>query len=658
MIDFQGVYKQFGTQFVLEDASFRIHPGERVGVVGPNGAGKSTVASLLVGDLTPDKGDVIIPERLKLGYLRQQIRPDQIDSSLLEYVENALPRLGAMEHEIHEIERRLPDLAPEASQRELRRLGELQSEFEHGGGYELRHRAEAALSGLGFAVSKFQEPFRALSGGWQMRAELVRALIGKPDILILDEPTNFLDVPAVEWLQGFLRDFAGTLLLISHDRFLLDSLTDTTLEVAGTKVTRYPGNYDYYIRERRARYDHLAAAKENQDRKREQLERFVERFRAKATKAASVQSRVRQIEKMEEIFLPQEIIHPPRIRLPPPPHCGLETMRLEQVGVSYDGTRWVLQNVDLRLERGEKVAVIGFNGMGKTTLLRVLAGQLAPTAGRRVMGHQVIPGYFAQEFTEVLDPNRTVFATARQAAPDVPEKELRAILGSFRFSGDATEKPVTVLSGGEKSRLALLRLLLRPANLLILDEPTTHLDIASREVLEEALREYPGTVILVSHDIAFVRKVAKTVLTLAGGAFKRYYGDYDYYKSKFAAELAADAAAREPGAPPVTASDEKRGRKRIEARQRQELYRQRKPLEERLQAAETRVEQLEAEQADLVGKLSGGGTDVDFGAVSRRLGEIQQEVAEATTEWEAATIALDEVLAAAKDAEAEQPDSR
>lgn len=647
MIDFQHVSKQFGTQFVLDDVSFRIHPGERIGIAGPNGAGKSTLCALITGDLSPDKGEIAIPKSLRLGHLRQQLRPDQVSDTLLDYAENAIPEVHAMSREIHELEAAMPALGDVEQERALKRIGQLQTDFEHLGGYTLRHRAQAILCGLGFAVEAFDKPFRQFSGGWQMRAELSRVLLADPDILILDEPTNFLDVPAVEWLRGYLQAFRGTLLLIAHDRYLLNALTEATLEVAGAKATRYPGNYDRYIEARRQRYDQLAAAKENVDRKREQLERFVERFKSKASKATQAQSKMKQLEKLEEIVLPEEIIHPPHIRLPPPPHCGAEVVRVEDAGVTYDNRRWVLRHLNFRLERGDKAALIGLNGMGKTTLLRTIAGKLRLNEGRTVLGHQVEVGYFSQDFVDTLNPANTVFATARQANPDVPEKDLRSILGSFRFSGDAVEKLVDVLSGGEKSRLALLRLLLRPANFLILDEPTSHLDIASREALERALREYGGTLLLVSHDIEFVRRVATTIFTLTPErGLTRYYGDYDYYRTKAAAESAnAEDVAESAAAETPSAAEEKKNRKREEAQRRNELYKKRRPLEEKVAAAEKQVETLSAEQAELVRQMEESVPETDYAAASRRLGEIQFALREAEEAWEQAALELENLLA-------------
>ncbi len=647
MIDFQHVSKQFGTQFVLDDVSFRIHPGERVGIVGPNGAGKSTLCALITGDISLDKGEIMVPKNLRLGHLRQQLRPDQVTASLLEYAENAVPQVAALEHEIHELEMGLPTLAEVERERALKRLGHAQTEFEHLGGYTLRHRAQAILGGLGFAPAADSRPFREFSGGWQMRAELSRVLLADPDVLILDEPTNFLDVPAVEWLRDYLREFRGTLLLIAHDRYLLNSLTEVTLEVAGSKAVRYPGNYDHYIEARRLRHDQMAAAKANQDRKREQLERFVERFKAKASKAAQAQSRMKQLEKLEEIVLPEEIIHPPHIRLPPPPHAGAETVRVEDAGVTYDGQRWVLRHLNFRLDRGEKAALIGLNGMGKTTLLRTISGKLSLNEGKTLLGHQVEVGYFSQDFVDTLDPANTVFTTARRANADVPEKELRSILGSFRFGGEAVEKTVEVLSGGEKSRLALLRLLLRPANFLILDEPTSHLDIASREALERALREYEGTMLLVSHDIEFVRRTATTIFTLTPDrGLTRYYGDYDYYRAKSAADAANGGGSGGDGMEETpTVAEERKARKRDDAARRNDLYKKRRPLERRLEEAEKKVESLSTEQAELVRQMEESVPETDYAAASKRLGEIQFALKVAEEAWELAAMELENLLA-------------
>ena len=375
MIDFRDVSKSFGTQQVLSNVSFVVHQGERVGIVGPNGAGKSTIFELMNRHLELDKGAISFPGTSSLGYVRQQLNPHKTHVTLLEYAEDAVPALRDIQVRIHEIETRLEHVASDAREAELPRLGELQTEFEHLGGYELRNRAEATLSGLGFAVEAFTRPFHSFSGGWQIRAELVRTLVSEPDILLLDEPTNYLDVPAVEWLQDFLRNYHGTLMLISHDRYLLNRLTAVTLEVAAAQVVRYHGNYEHYVSERCERLRQALAASKNVQRRRDQIERFVERFRSKNTKATQVQSRLKMLDKMETVSLPQEVMKPTVIRLPEPPYCGEKILQISDAGVSYDGHHWVLQHLDLKVEKGEKVAVVGLNGMGKTTLLRVLAGR-------------------------------------------------------------------------------------------------------------------------------------------------------------------------------------------------------------------------------------------------------------------------------------------
>jgi ATP-binding cassette subfamily F protein 3 len=363
-----------------------------------------------------------------MGHVRQQLHAHSRDGSLLEYAENALPEIHRIEHDLDALEHRLADPQVTASEQLLRRLGELQTEYEHLGGYELRSRAEATLCGLGFAPERLHDPFRSFSGGWQIRAELARVLVSQPDILLLDEPTNYLDVPAVEWLQDFLRSFPGTLILISHDRYLLNSLSQVTLEVSGGQVTRYPGNYNEYLERREARHLQLAAARANYDRKKEKLEQFVDRFRAKATKAAQAQSRLKQLAKLEEVEVPAMASKPPRIRLPKPPRSGQEVVRTEQLWFAYEEPNWVLRDIGMRLERGDRAAFVGLNGAGKTTLLRLLAGRLQPQKGKCVLGHNVTVGYQAQDFADVMNPDATVFATARSTAVNHSDNDVRDLL--------------------------------------------------------------------------------------------------------------------------------------------------------------------------------------------------------------------------------------
>ena len=651
MIQFSNVSKGYGQQQVLNEASFTINDGERVGVVGPNGAGKSTIFQILTGAIEPDHGEATVPNSLRMGHVRQQLQTHTTDGSLLEYAENAIPELHHIEHELAELEHLLSDPAETASDRQLRRMGELQSEFEHLGGYELRSRAEATLCGLGFSPARLEDPFRSFSGGWQIRAELARILVARPDILLLDEPTNYLDVPAVEWLRDFLRGFPGTLILISHDRYLLNSLTSITLEVSGGQVNRYLGNYAEYINLREARCQQLTAARANYDRKKEKLERFVDRFKAKASKATQAQSRMKMLAKLEEIEVPQMALKPPKIRLPKSPRSGTEVIRVEDMSFAYHEPTWVLRHVDMRLERGERAAIVGLNGTGKTTLLRILAGRLTPQEGKFTMGHNVALGYQSQDFADVMNPDATVFATARSTAVNRSDGDVRDLLGGFGFPGAGIAKRVEILSGGEKVRLGLARLLLQPCNFLILDEPTTHLDIQAREALEEALKEYDGTLCLVSHDIDFVRHVATTIYAVENGTVVKYFGNYEYYREKLAADLnpppppALAPVPVTPVAAPVAVEspEERRERKRVEAQARQEFARARKPLEARIAEAEAQMERFDAERSLLHEQLAGTNPEVDFGKASRRLGQVNEELQRWNEVWEKTSLELEEL---------------
>ncbi|NMA47578.1 MAG: ATP-binding cassette domain-containing protein [Lentisphaerae bacterium] len=667
MIQFTQVAKAFGTQQVIQEATFTVHPGERVGVVGPNGAGKSTLFEMLSGNIMPDKGELSYPSSLRLGYVRQQLHDVPAEISLINYTENALPELNAMHDEISRLEHALTAVTGDEQTRILNRLGALQTEYEHLGGYELRARAEATLSGLGFAVARFDDPFTTFSGGWKTRSELARILVSRPDVLLLDEPTNYLDVPAVEWLRDYLKNYSGTLLLISHDRYLLNSLTSVTLEVMGGRVTRYPGNYAQYVQDREARHDQLIAQKRNLDRRKEQLERFVERFRAKATKAAQAQSRQKMLDKLEDVDIPQVTVKPPRIILPVPPRSGQEVVRLEQACFSYDGKNKVLDKVDLSLDRGEKAAFVGLNGMGKTTLLRLIAGRMPLSSGKLVIGHNVTIGYQSQDYAETMDPQRTVYETVRAVSADRSEGELRNMLGGFGFPGEAIEKQVQVLSGGEKVRLALARLLLRPNNFLLLDEPTTHLDIYAREALEDALRNYQGTLCLVSHDITFVRNLATTIFALTPGAVTRYFGNYDYYRQKLAEQDAAEkqqaaavattatptkaapatkAANADADLAPATAAPtmSRRDRKREEAQIRSYFSKDRRKWEEAVALQENTITALEEEQNSLYETLAKAEPGTDFETINKRLADIKREMDDAAWAWEEASRALDNVL--------------
>lgn len=643
MIEFRDVAVRYGSEPLFDHASFKINAGERVGIVGPNGSGKSTLFKLILGEMSPDTGDVLHEGSPRIGFVRQHLQPAFPEQTLLQYCLDGIPGFGETERTIARLEEALAATSDGATkERMLRELGEAHTRFEQMGGYTLEARVKESLGGLGYETADFDKPFATFSGGWRMRAELSRVLASKPELLLLDEPSNYLDLPAIEWLQRFLRAFEGTLVLISHDRYLLRAITRLTLEVDGGTVTRYNGPLDYYLREREVRYRQLLQAKANQDRKREQLERFIERFRAQATKAAQAQSREKQLEKLEEIRLPARSRSAGYLRLPAAPHAGAEIVRLDNAAYAYPGSeRTIFSHLDLRIMNGEKIAIVGYNGMGKTTLLRLLAGVRAPTEGSVTFGYHVEPGYQSQDLAETMNPEESVFNTAKAAAGTLPERDLRNRLGGFGFDVEDCAKPVKVLSGGEKIRLAFVRLFLNPPNFLLLDEPTTHLDLEGREKLQQAVRDYNGTVVLVSHDVEFVRGTAEKIIEISHRGVRTFPGGYDYYLEKTAAEVAPapEAPAAEADAPQKLSSKDLR---RQRAQERAAKAPEVKRLKRRVAEAEAAIAKMEAEQDELTEALGNGTLDAQgLADAGKRLRALQFDLAKMTLEWEEAATALE-----------------
>ena len=654
MLDFQGVSVHYGHQDVLTDVTFRVNKGDRIGVVGPNGSGKSTLFKIILGEMSTDKGELIIESDPRIGFTRQNPEPDTPEETLLEYSLRGIPGLSEMEAEMTELEQDLTD------PQKMKRYGELQTRFEHLGGYDIETRVKIALGGLGFTVDEFTKPFKSFSGGWRMRAELSRVLASKPDLLLLDEPSNYLDLPAVDWLQKFLKAYDGTLMLISHDRYLLRTLTNIIVEVDAGTATRYEGNLDYYLTEREVRYEHLKAAKENQDHHREQLQRFVDRFRAQATKAAQAQSRQKLIDKIDEerIVLPKRYTNSGRLRLAEPPPSGIEMFRCENLGFSYaPSPRFVFRGLEFNITRGDKVALIGYNGLGKTTLMRIIAGTRPATEGKAVLGHNVVPGYLSQEFAETIPPDLSVYRNAKNAWDahgGGPEKIFRNQLGAFGFDENDVEKPAGVLSGGEKIRLAFLRLFLTAPNFLLLDEPTTHLDLDGRRLLQEALQQYKGTILLVSHDIDFVRAVATSILEITRDGLNKYPGGYDYYcekkaerdegrgaRSRLTVEVKNSTVHLSSTPTPNLTSKELRQQR---AAERAKIAPRVKELKKRVETAEKKIDELQAALDAASEELFNPKPTTDFAAKNREVRTLQFEIDRYTADWEEAATELESMV--------------
>ncbi len=641
MIDFKNVYKSFGEQDILVNANFRINVNERVGIVGPNGAGKTTIFNIIVENTYPDKGDVSIPKNKRVSLLSQHINLEQSHNSLLAYTADAIPELNILLEKIHTIEATLKN---ESNNQLLNKLGHLQTEYESLGGYTVSSDAEKALSGLGFSTKDFNKPLDSFSGGWQMRAALVKALIAKPDILLLDEPSNYLDIPAIEWLHRYLRNFQGTILLISHDRYLLRKLSNITLEINNGQVQRYPGDYDFYVREREIKIKQLESTKNTQDRKIKQMEQFITRFRSKNTKATLVKSQMKKLEKMEKISLPDSLNYSGVIRIPDPPKSGVEILSANDVCFKYnDNVNMVIENANLQIITGDKIGLIGFNGTGKTTFMKLLAGVLSPTEGKVSMRDKVILGYQAQDFSEIFSEGQRVFNVVKNAASDKStDQDVRRILGSFGFSSENANKLCGVLSGGEKIRLTFARIFVNPPNFLILDEPTTHLDIAAREGLQETIKQYKGTICIVSHDIEFLKGTATTIVAMTSPGIKKYYGDYDYYIEKSASNNNSNDS-ETPIEIDNNIPNKKQNRKE-KALARQSIQKEKKIFEQNLAKIEKKLETLEEEHTVITNELMSNSKHPDFANLNRRYKEISTEIKSVSDKWESVALEYEKLI--------------
>ncbi|MGE3841180.1 MAG: ABC-F family ATP-binding cassette domain-containing protein [Vicinamibacterales bacterium] len=514
MIALSRVGKQYGRQVLFVEASFQLNPGDKVGLVGPNGAGKTTLFRLLVGEETPDEGDVSVPRKLTVGYFRQDVE-EMSGRSVIDEAIAGSGRLGDLHHELEALQHALSEPSAECDlDRTLTRFGEVQEEYEHLGGYGLEAQAREVLHGLGFDDERIDGDVGLLSGGWKMRVAMARVLLGRPDVLLMDEPTNHLDLESIIWLEGFLKSFPGALLMTSHDREFMNRLVTRIAEIDGGEITSYSGNYDFYERERAIREANREASYARQQAMLAKEQRFIERFAAHAAKAAQVQSRVKALDKIEKIEPPKrrKVVH---FDFRQPARSGEQVAVFQGVCKTF-GRRVVHDGLSFSIRRGERWCVMGKNGAGKTTLLRMVAGVLQPDSGSIVLGASLKMGYFAQQALDLLDPDLTIEQQLQKDFPNESIGVLRSLAGAFQFSGDDVDKRIRALSGGEKTRLAIARMLLDPPNFLVLDEPTNHLDLFTKEMLIEALASFDGTMLFVSHDRAFLRALSNRVLELGG----------------------------------------------------------------------------------------------------------------------------------------------
>ncbi|HSD94818.1 MAG TPA: ATP-binding cassette domain-containing protein [Syntrophales bacterium] len=633
MLSLQNISKQYGPKVLFEGFSLFIGERDRIAVVGSNGTGKSTLMKIVTGEVEADAGAIHKSSFTSVGYLPQELI-GHAGRTLLEETLKAFEDLQQLQSRFDEIsaeiERRTSDgeSGPEIDSL-LAEMGRVQHRIEDGEGWRIEARAKEILFGLGFAERDLQRPSGEFSSGWQMRIELARLLLREPSVLLLDEPTNHLDIESLEWLEAYLQSYAGAILLVSHDRRFLDNLVRRTVEISQGKGTEYSGTYSDYLRQKETRRGLLEAAYENQQKMIRETERFVERFRAKSTKARQVQSRIKRLEKIDIIELEtdeQEIV----FRFPSPPRSGRVVLQLEGVDKRY-GDVPVLDGVSLTIERGDRIAVLGVNGAGKSTLARVLAGTEPIQGGRRTEGYQVIASYYAQNQADALNPAKTVLESVEEVAAFGAGTNLRTLLGHFLFSDDDVFKRVSVLSGGEKSRLALARMLLVPANFLILDEPTNHLDLRSKEVLKDALRNFDGTFAIVSHDRDFLAGLITKVLVAKDRGLSVYPGSVDDYLRIWHEKEAAGQtgnAVEGPEAGNRSGIQGERERKRREAERRQERYRRLKPLKDELEGLLDRIGKMERRKEELESMLADPRTYGDANQ-ARSAGSEHREIAPA-----------------------------
>jgi len=648
MLTVSRISKSYNDHELFRGVSFTVGMSDRIAVIGRNGTGKTTLFEIITGNIIPDSGSVSVRRNTAIGYLRQDVQPSS-DRSLLEYVSSSSDPVRDLEHKIELVQE---DLAEEQDEETvnglLGKLGELQSLYEAKGGYSSEHEAKIVLTGMGFAESDFNNSLSGFSGGWRTRIELARLLFLNPDILLLDEPTNYLDLETQRWFETYLKRYHGAVLVTSHDRAFLNNVVIKVIAIEDEAVILHHGDYDSYVRAREKDIEIRQAAARRQEVEIRRQMRFIERFRAKNTKASQVQSRIKQLDKIERIKVPRvtKKIH---FSFREPPRSGRVVIELKHIDKSY-GQHVVYRDLNLVLERGDRAAIVGINGAGKTTLLRMLAGVLSFERGQRALGHNVTTAYFAQYYIESLNPYNSIIEELWSAALNEPEQRLRGLAGAFLFSSDDVTKKISVLSGGEKTRIAIARMLVTPANLILMDEPTNHLDIASREILTDALDAYKGTLCFITHDRTLIREIANKIIQVRDGRVTVFPGSYDDYLWQN----------RSPNGPAEMIENQstikqlhqrpsavrKRQRKALEGQLRNEHHRAISPVRERIKeieqeiAANTgRLEEIESIMAD----PSHYRDSQNIVAVNHEYKTLREKAARLTAEWEGLIIEAERI---------------
>lgn len=655
MLNLENIGIEFSARWLLQGASYQFTPGERIGLIGRNGTGKSTLLKVISGQIKPTEGRVNKSSDLKIAFFNQDLLSFETEDVIFDVVKQAFAPLLKLQKEIDALLHRI-----EEGETDVNIWDELalkQASFETQGGNRIDANVGEMLAGLGFTKKEQYQPYQTFSGGWRMRVLLAKMLLEEPSVLLLDEPTNHLDLPSIQWLEGYLKGFGGITIIVSHDRFFIDRMADKVLEISLKKLNEYAGNYSYFLQEKEIRHEQQLRSYENQQKYIEQQERFITRFKAKATKAKQAQSKMKQLEKIDRIEAPEDEGFGFNLRFQMAQKSGKEVIRLRNIDKAY-GTKEILKASEGTIMRGDKIALIGANGLGKSTLLRIVAGEESHQ-GSCEAGHNVTPAFFAQHQLESLDIKANILEEIAKSGSGFTETELRGILGCFMFSGDEVEKKVKVLSGGERSRVAMAKTLISHANFLLLDEPTNHLDIPSIQVLIQALNAYEGTYIIVSHDRWFLGKVANKIWFIEDKELKEYpgtYAEYEHWKAKRDAGGEGEGDARSEAKSGTrdkkrqtsdVGGEKQEGKKSVnDYKERKQLQNKIKKLKRDIEQFEGKIESLEAEKEAAVMELANPEVASDYSKISEAqagIGKLDEQILDFTSKWEEALEALEEI---------------